>query len=134
MKGRRRLGRWSSIPLPLLLLIAFGGLGFGVCHRKAPARQVGLSATGERRISIAITAEGFVPERSYVTAGEPVTLVVTRMVDRTCAQDIVLEEYGILVPLLLGRPVEVHFTPIQPGRIRFAACAINGVAGELVAQ
>jgi plastocyanin domain-containing protein len=98
------------------------------------ARQVSLSATGERHISIAITAEGFVPERSYVTVGEPVTLVVTRVVEETCAKDIVLEDYGILVPLLLGKPTEVHFTPTHPGRIRFAACAINMVAGELVAE
>jgi plastocyanin domain-containing protein len=124
-----------------LLLIAFSGLALGACRCADPgptgsvaARRVGLSATGERRISIAVTAEGFMPERSYVTVGEPVTLVVTRMVEQTCAKDIVLEDYAILVPLPLGEPVQVHFTPTRPGRIRFAACAINMVAGEIVAE
>jgi hypothetical protein len=127
--------------LACLLSIAVSALALGACRRadsdptgSAPARRVGLSATGERRISIAVTADGFVPQRSYVTAGEPVTLVVTRWVDDTCAKDLVLEEYAILAPLPLGEPVQVRFTPLRPGRIRFAACAMNMVAGELVAQ
>ena len=120
--------------LPYLLWIALGGLSLGACHRAERAKRLALSAAGERRISITITADGFVPERSYATTGEPVRLVVTRMVEQTCAQDIVLEDFGILVPLVLGKPTEVHFTPIQPGRIRFAACAINMVAGEIVVQ
>jgi hypothetical protein len=121
-------------PLPYLPWIALAGLALGACHRAEPAKRLALSATGERPIFIAITADGFVPERSYATMGEPVRLVVTRLVEQTCAQDIVLEDFGILVPLVLGKPTEVHFTPIQPGRIRFAACAINMVAGEIVVE
>jgi plastocyanin domain-containing protein len=124
----------ALLRLRYLFWIALLGLASGACHRADPAKRLGLSATGERRISIAITADGFVPERSYATMGEPVSLVVTRMVEQTCAQDIVLEDFGILVPLVLGRPTEVHFTPTQPGRIRFAACAINMVAGEIVVE
>jgi len=123
------------------LLLAFSGLGLGACHRDDPAptgtvtpRRASLSATGERQISIAVTADGFVPARSYVSVGEPVTLVVTRIVEQTCAKDIVIEDYGILVPLLLGVPARVRFTPTRPGRIRFAACAINMVAGEIVVE
>jgi plastocyanin domain-containing protein len=127
-------------PLARVLLVAFGGLALGSCRRDdsgtglvAP-RRVGLSATGEQRITIAITADGFVPQRSYVRVGEPVTLIVTRMVEQTCAKDIVIEDYAILVPLPLGKPAQVRFTPTRPGRIRFAACAINLVAGEIVAE
>jgi len=124
-----------------LLPIVVVGLALGACRnadsgptQAAPAQRPQLSATGERRISIAITADGFVPKRSYVTAGEPVALVVTRLVEDTCAKDLVLEEYAILAPLPLGEAVEVHFTPLRPGRIRFSACPMNLVAGELVAQ
>jgi hypothetical protein len=131
----------ALIHLSRLLWIASSGLALGACHRAEPgstgsvaARRVGLSATGERRISIAVTADGFLPERSYVTVGERVTLVVTRRVDPTCAKDIVIEDYGILLPLPLGEPVQVSFTPTRPGRIRFAACAINMVAGEIVVE
>lgn len=130
--GRKALG---VVRLAWLLSLALGGLAIGACRGKAPApARRELSATGERRISVAVTADGFVPQRSYVTAGEPVTLVVTRLVDDTCAKDLVLEEYAILAPLPLGEPVQVRFTPTRPGRIRFSACAMNMVAGELVAQ
>jgi len=129
------------VHLSCLPLIAFAGLALGACRRADPgptgsvaARRVGLSATGERRISITVTADGFVPTSSRVTVGEPVTLVVTRLVEQTCAKDLVLEDYAILVPLPLGEPVQVHFTPTRPGRIRFTACAINMVAGEIVAE
>jgi len=114
-----------------------GVLALGACQRADPgatAKRIGLSATGERRIAIRVTAAGFVPPSSHVTVGEPVTLVVTRTVEQTCAKDIVIEDYAILVPLPLGEPVQVHFTPTRPGRIRFAACAINMVAGELVVE
>jgi plastocyanin domain-containing protein len=121
-----------------LLSIALSGLALGACYGKdsdsAPTRRRELSATGERRVSIAVTADGFVPQRTYVTAGEPVILIVTRIVADTCAKDLVLEEYAILAPLPLGEPVEVRFTPARPGRIRFSACAMNMVAGEIVAQ
>ncbi|HKO90374.1 MAG TPA: hypothetical protein VJU61_04435, partial [Polyangiaceae bacterium] len=107
------------------LSLATCSVALGACRNDsdpARTRRRELSATGERRISIAVTAEGFVPQRSYVTAGEPVALVVTRLVDSTCAKDLVLEEYAILAPLPLRESVEVHFTPIRPGRIRFSTC------------
>ena len=124
-----------------LLSIALSGLALGACRRADPsptgspaARRVGLSATGERHLSIAVTAEGFVPTVSYVTVGEPVRLVVLRTVADTCVKELVLEDFGILAPLPLGVPVEVHFTPTRPGRIRFAVCPINMVAGEIIAE
>jgi plastocyanin domain-containing protein len=66
--------------------------------------------------------------------GEPVTLVVTRMVEDTCAKDIVIEDYSIPVPLPLGQPVQVQFTPTERRRIRFVACAINMSTGQIVVQ
>jgi hypothetical protein len=135
----------ASALLPAFAVLAsgslvLGGLALAACRgadsdpEGSAAARVGLSATGERRVSIAVTADGFVPQRTYVAAGEPVTLVVTRIVADTCAKDLVLEEYAILAPLPLGEPVQVRFTPARPGRIRFSACAMNMVAGEIVAQ
>jgi hypothetical protein len=135
-----RRARTSTL-LVALGVLALGGLALAACRGadsdppgSATARRVGLSATGERRVSIAVTADGFVPQRTYVTAGEPVTLVVTRMVANTCVKDLVLEEYAILAPLPVGEPVQVRFTPARPGRIRFSVCEMNMVAGEIVAQ
>ncbi len=85
------------------------------------------------RIQIAVTAEGFVPSQARVAVGQPVTLVVTRKVDRTCATDIVIKDYGINKPLPLEQPVTVTLTPKAAGPIRYA-CAMDMVAGELVAE
>lgn len=84
-------------------------------------------------LEISVTSDGFVPERAKVRVGQPITLVVTRKVERTCATDIVIKDYGVNKPLPQGERVEVTFTPTKPGPIRFA-CAMDMVSGELVAE
>ena len=81
-------------------------------------------------VEITVTADGFVPALTRVKAGQPVTLVVTRKVERTCATDIVIKDFGIKKPLPLNEPVEVTFTPEKPGKVRFA-CAMDMIAGEI---
>lgn len=99
----------------------------------APSSPAPQRPDGRGQIRIAITADGFLPERTHVTVHEPVTLTVTRLVENTCAKELVLEQFGILVALPLGEPVTVQFTPTEPGPIRFT-CTLNGVAGEIVAD
>lgn len=83
------------------------------------------------RVDVAVTSEGFVVANTPVLkAGQPVTLVVTRSVEKTCATDIVLKEFGISQPLPLNTPVEVTFTPKKVGAVRFA-CAMDMIAGTL---
>jgi plastocyanin len=84
-------------------------------------------------LEITVTNDGFVPARAKVKVGQPVTLVVTRKVERTCATDLVIKDYGVNKPLPQGERVEVTFTPTKPGPIRYA-CAMDMVAGELVAE
>jgi len=85
------------------------------------------------RIEIAVTQDGFTPAEATIKVGEPVTLVVTRKVDTTCATEIVIKDYGINKPLPKDQAVEVTFTPTKPGKIRYA-CAMDMIAGELTAQ
>lgn len=87
----------------------------------------------ERRIVITVTKNGFEPASVHLKAGQPVRLVVTRTVERTCATDIVVSEFGIKQPLPLNKPVEVRFTPRKPGAIRYA-CAMDMVAGSLIVE
>jgi plastocyanin domain-containing protein len=68
-----------------------------------------------------------------VKAGRPVRLVVTRTVERTCATDIVIKDFGIKKALPLNRPVEVRLTPRKPGAIRYA-CAMDMFTGTLLAE
>lgn len=101
----------------------------GDAQRKAPDANSGVA----NRIAITVTDDGFVPSHARVHVGQPVTLVVTRKVERTCATDIVIKDYGVNKALPQNQPVEVTFTPTTPGPIRYA-CAMNMVAGELVAE
>lgn len=83
------------------------------------------------RIDVAVTSDGFVVATPpALKAGQPVTLVVTRSVAKTCATDIVLKDFGISQPLPLNTPVEVTFTPKKAGTVRFA-CAMDMIAGSL---
>lgn len=107
-----------------------------VVHLKAGAKTptaalVKFAAPAPVRVEVAVTAEGFVvgkPPRLKV--GTPVTLVVTRNVEKTCATDVVLKEFGISAPLPLAKPVEVTFVPRQAGRVHFA-CAMDMITGDL---
>ena len=87
----------------------------------------------EQRIVITVTKNGFEPASVHLKAGQPVRLVVTRAVERTCATDIVLSEFGIKKPLPLNKPVDVRFTPRKPGAIRYA-CAMDMIAGSLIVE
>ena len=91
------------------------------------------SRPGEQRFEVAVTQNGFEPATIKVNAGQPVRLVVTRKVERTCATDVVVKEYGIRKALPLNQPVVVRFTPRKTGTIRYA-CAMDMVAGQLIAE
>jgi len=121
----------SQLAITTLLAV----LGLTACDRGATAGNARLEASRalSSRIEMAVTSDGFVPSQARVRVGQPVTLVVTRKEPRTCVTDIVIKDYGISKPLPLGEAVTVTFTPTAPGPIRYA-CAMNMVAGELVAE
>lgn len=91
------------------------------------------AATREQRVAITVTKNGFEPASVRLRAGQPVKLVVTRKVERTCATEIVIKDLGITKPLPLNRSVEVNFTPRKAGAIRYA-CAMDMIAGRLVVE
>jgi len=88
------------------------------------------STRGAQVVAIEVTGQGFVPARATVKAGRPVTLVVTRKTERTCATEIVVKDYGVNRPLPLGQAVEVTFTPKKAGPVRYA-CGMDMIAGVL---
>ena len=97
----------------------------------APAVLLGAaSAAPARTVELAVTSEGFVPAEITVNHGQPVQLVVTRKVERTCATEIVMKDFGVNEPLPLGKAVTVTVSPKKPGAYRFA-CGMDMVAGVL---
>ena len=85
------------------------------------------------QVAISVTDAGFEPALVTVAAGHPVTLVVTRKSDQTCATDFVMEDRGIKRALPLNRAVEITFTPEKPGDLRFA-CAMDMFRGTVRVQ
>ncbi|MBK7198884.1 MAG: cupredoxin domain-containing protein [Myxococcales bacterium] len=107
-----------------LMSLAMAG---GACSRSGSAKPAG------GPVAIAVTAHGFEPKTVQAQVGKPLTLVVTRKVERTCATEIVIKDFGIEKPLPLDQAVTVELTPTKPGSIRFA-CAMDMVAGEIAVK
>ncbi len=91
------------------------------------------TASQERVVRIEVNKKGFVPAEVKLKAGEPVRLVVTRKVEKTCATEIVIKDFGIDKALPLDRPVEIAFTPTRRGHARFA-CSMDMIHGVLVVE
>jgi plastocyanin domain-containing protein len=87
-----------------------------------------------RRVALAVVAEGFVPDAVPLKAGEPVTLVVTRKTDETCATDLLIEGTEIKVALPLNAPVEVAYTPAKTGKVKFGCAMDMMVSGVLLVE
>jgi len=87
-------------------------------------------AAREQRVKISVTEKGFVPAVVTVQSGRPVTLLVTRRTDRTCATELVLKAHGIDQKLPLGKTVVIRFTPERPGTLDYA-CAMGMFRGKI---
>jgi len=87
-----------------------------------------------RRVALKVTADGFVPDAVPLKAGEPVTLVVTRTTDETCATDLLIEGTDLKVALPLNAPVEVAYTPTRAGKVKFGCAMEMMVSGVLLVE
>jgi plastocyanin domain-containing protein len=81
-------------------------------------------------VAITVTKNGYEPWKVQARKGIPLTLVVTRTTDETCATELVLPEYGIDRKLPLGEPVTITFTPARTGELRYA-CAMKMFQGVI---
>ncbi len=99
-------------------------------HGSAPSQQAAPPLPkNAQKVEIQVTKQGFVPATVTVKAGAPVALLVTRKVERTCATEIVLKDFGVNQPLPLDKTVTVIVNPREPGTYRFA-CGMDMTAGE----
>ena len=107
---------------PLVSALAAALVATAGCADRGPKR-------GEP-VRITVTRNGYEPWRVRAWKGVPLTLVVTRTTDETCATEVVLPEYGIDRKLPLGQPVTISFTPTRTGELRYA-CAMNMFQGVI---
>ena len=91
-----------------------------------------LDESGRQEVYIHVTEDGFVPRRAVVPAGKPVTLVVTRDTDETCAKEIVV---GSDAPVSLPLHQAVRI-PIEAGvhdSLNYT-CGMEMYSGVVVAK
>lgn len=93
----------------------------------------GAMANGPTRIAITIDSTGFNPPTVHATAGQPVTLVFTRITDQTCATSIQIPSLKITKDVPLNTPTDVTLTPLKKGDIDFA-CGMNMISGVINVQ
>lgn len=83
------------------------------------------------RVEVAVTEQGFVPERIAAKKGVPITLAITRKTDKTCATEILFAGQAGKTDLPLGKTVDVAYTPAASGDIKFG-CAMGMMIGGVL--
>ena len=99
----------------------------------SPAHAAAPEPRNARIVELTVTSKGFEPSIVTVKAGKPVSLIVTRKTERTCATEIVMKDFGVNQPLPYEKPVTVVVSPKGPGQYRFA-CGMDMIAGVLKVQ
>jgi len=97
------------------------------------AQESKQSASGPPRFELAVTDTGFVPGTITIPAGKPITLVVTRKSDQTCAKEIVFPDQKIRKQLPLNEAVEITLPSSPPGEIAYE-CGMEMVYGKVVVR
>jgi plastocyanin domain-containing protein len=88
---------------------------------KTSGRTSQNSTGGEQaRVAITVDENGFHPDAVAAKAGQPVTLVMTRTSDQTCAKEVVIPSLSKRMELPLNHPVELQLAAQQKGDIQFA--------------
>lgn len=114
-----------------ILLLALTALPLGACgSEEATSRSQ--EADGQR-VQVTVDGHGYEPAEVRATAGRPLTLVFTRTTDEGCGQELVIASHNIRRDLPLNEPVEVPFTPTEPGRLRFT-CGMDMYDGAILVE
>jgi plastocyanin domain-containing protein len=121
-----------KLALAALLLGSLGHdvSGCGSGKRTPPPAVTAADGT----VTLTVTESGFEPTPVKVKAGQPLTLVVTRKTDATCATEIVVKDYGIHEKLPLGTPVTIRFTPEKTGELKYGCAMDQMVSGVLLVE
>jgi plastocyanin domain-containing protein len=97
----------------------------------APVAKAPTAAPLAARVDVEVTEAGFIPDRIPAKAGKPLTMVITRKTDRTCAREILFAGQEGKTELPLNKTVEVTYTPKASGEVKFGCAMGMMVAGVL---
>lgn len=90
----------------------------------------GCSEKAPQTVKLVVSDRGFVPAQITVKKGVPVTLLVTREVEATCATELVIEGEGIHKELPLHQEVAITFTPDKKGDLKYT-CPMDMITGSI---
>ena len=129
--NRSRLSRQSLTPA-LLRLTAFrvAALGLAMLAAGCTAKS---DEPSRPTIAIEVTEDGFMPSVATAPRGVPLTLVVTRTTDQTCATEIVITELAQKWDLPLGRAVRIEVPQGIRDTLHYA-CGMDMFHGVVVAN
>jgi hypothetical protein len=96
-----------------------------------PPAPAAAPAVVKDRVDVIVNEEGFVPAKIPARAGKPITLVITRKVEKTCATEIVFQGQEGKTELPLNKTVEVSYTPKSSGTINFG-CGMGMMIGGVL--
>jgi hypothetical protein len=108
----------------------------GSFYLRAEVERLGLrsSAPADAQIAkVAVTENGFEPDRLRLRAGVPARLTFVRTTDKTCGTEVVFPSLNIRRALPLNQPVLIEFTPQKTGDIAFA-CGMDMLHGSIVVE
>jgi plastocyanin domain-containing protein len=102
----------------------------------APAVHAGDAKKGDaRKVEIKVTSEGFEPQQVKAKKGQPITLVFTRTVERTCITAIDIPDENVKeFDLPLNKPVSLTITPKKAGVEKFHCSAMAMGDGKIVVE
>ena len=80
-----------------------------------------------------VSEQGYEPAKLTLRAGTPARITFVRTTDKTCGTAVVFPALNITRALPLNEPVEIEFTPAEPGDFAFA-CGMNMLHGIVVVQ
>ena len=83
---------------------------------------------------VQVTEDGFVPAQVALARGKPVTLVITRTTDATCATSAVFAAPdGRRFKLPLGQPVRIELPATRPDTLRYS-CSMGMYDAAVVSR
>jgi hypothetical protein len=82
-------------------------------------------------VRLTVTPLGFEPPDVRVEAERPVTLIITRVTDQTCATELVVDGQPGQTPLPLNQPVTITLLPRKPGIVGYGCTMGRMVSGVL---
>ena len=105
------------------------------------AGLVGVAAVGcsqqvasePRSVQLTVSESGFAPLEVSARQGVPLTLLVTRVSEASCAKEIIIPEAGIRRSLPVREEVGITFTPEKRGEMRYTCCD-DMAGGRIIVQ